>query len=144
MVNDVLFSDWLNEEMRREEWSQADLARAAGLGPATIYKMLNSKSKRPDPDSCLGIAKALKLAPETVFRAAKILPTEPEFPGLDDLRHSCPCPPDMVEFTPHRGGAREADWARLLSECWGFNLSRGFESHPPRLGRSTAQSDLLH
>ena len=86
MVNDVLFSDWLNEQMRREGWSQADLARAAGLGPATIYKMLNSKSKRPHPDSCLGIAKALKLAPETVFRAAKILPTEPEFPGLDDLK----------------------------------------------------------
>ena len=30
------------------------------------------------------------------------------------------------------GGAREADWARLLSECWGQNLSRGFESRPPR------------
>jgi hypothetical protein len=25
-----------------------------------------------------------------------------------------------------------ADWARLLSECWGLNLSRGFESRPPR------------
>lgn len=25
-----------------------------------------------------------------------------------------------------------ADWARLLSECWGLNLSRGFESLPPR------------
>jgi hypothetical protein len=31
-----------------------------------------------------------------------------------------------------RGGAREADWARLLSEYWGQNLSRGFESRPPR------------
>ena len=30
------------------------------------------------------------------------------------------------------GGAREADWARLLSECWGLNFSRGFESRPPR------------
>ena len=35
-----------------------------------------------------------------------------------------------------RGGAREADWARLLSECWGQNLSRGFESRPPRQRRS--------
>ena len=25
-----------------------------------------------------------------------------------------------------------ADWARLLSECRGLNLGRGFESRPPR------------
>ena len=30
------------------------------------------------------------------------------------------------------GGAREAEWARLLSECRGLNLGRGFESRPPR------------
>jgi hypothetical protein len=30
------------------------------------------------------------------------------------------------------GGARVADWARLLSECWDLKLSRGFESRPPR------------
>lgn len=86
MVNEISFSDWLNEQMRREQWSQADLARAAGIGPSTVYKMLNSKSKRPDPDSCLGIARALDMSPVTVFRAAKLLPAEPEFPELDDLK----------------------------------------------------------
>ena len=25
----------------------------------------------------------------------------------------------------YRGGAREADWARLLSECWGINSAAG-------------------
>ena len=30
------------------------------------------------------------------------------------------------------GGARVADWARLLSECGGLNLRRGFKSRPPR------------
>jgi hypothetical protein len=30
------------------------------------------------------------------------------------------------------GGAREADWGRLLSDCRGKNLDRGFESRPPR------------
>lgn len=86
MVNDISFSDWLNEQMRREKWSQADLARAAGIGPSTVYKMLNSKSKRPDPESCLGIARALDISPVTVFRAAKLLPADPEFPELDDLK----------------------------------------------------------
>jgi hypothetical protein len=33
------------------------------------------------------------------------------------------------------GGARVADWARLLSECWDLKLSRGFESRPPRQKR---------
>ena len=32
-----------------------------------------------------------------------------------------------------------ADWARLLSECWGLNLSRGFESLPPRQGKRVPQ-----
>ncbi len=32
-----------------------------------------------------------------------------------------------------RGGARVADWGRLLSGCRGKNLDRGFESRPPRL-----------
>ena len=38
---------------------------------------------------------------------------------------SCPGTPCMVEFTRTRGGAREADWARLLSECWGLNSAVG-------------------
>ena len=32
-----------------------------------------------------------------------------------------------------------ADWARLLSECWGLNLSRGFESRPPRLNQNASE-----
>jgi hypothetical protein len=36
-----------------------------------------------------------------------------------------------------------ADWARLLSECWGLNLSRGFESRPPRLTKSASLLDAL-
>jgi transcriptional regulator with XRE-family HTH domain len=84
MAKDVLFSEWLNEQMQREQLTQAQLARAAGIGATTVNKMLNSKSKRPSADSCLGIAKALKIRPETVFRAAKILPTEPEFKGMDE------------------------------------------------------------
>jgi hypothetical protein len=33
-----------------------------------------------------------------------------------------------------------ADWARLLSECWGLNLSRGFESRPPRQKKNASIS----
>lgn len=85
MVNDVLFSEWLNEQMRQRNWSQADLALAAGIGPSAVSKLLTSESKRPDPVSILGIAKAFDIAPEKVYRAAKLLPTYPEIPELEDL-----------------------------------------------------------
>jgi hypothetical protein len=38
------------------------------------------------------------------------------------------------------GGAREADWARLLSECRGLNLGRGFESRPPRQNKNASNT----
>jgi hypothetical protein len=38
----------------------------------------------------------------------------------------------MVKFSRLGGGARVADWGRLLSGCRGKNLDRGFESRPPR------------
>jgi hypothetical protein len=44
---------------------------------------------------------------------------------------SADCPPSINNQT--WGGARVADWARLLSECRDLNLGRGFESRPPRL-----------
>ena len=80
-----MFSEWLNEQMQREQWSQADLARMTGLAAATISKLLSSKSKRPNPDNCEKIAKALKISNQTVLRVAHWITTEPEFSGLDDL-----------------------------------------------------------
>ena len=32
-----------------------------------------------------------------------------------------------------------ADWARLLSECRGLNLGRGFESRPPRHKKNASE-----
>jgi len=84
MAKDVLFSEWLNEQMQGK-WSQADLARAAGLRPSTVNKMLNSKGKRPASESLCGIANALGISRITVFQAAKILLPDPEFPEQHDL-----------------------------------------------------------
>jgi hypothetical protein len=68
------------------ERSEADLATAAGLGPDTIYKLLNLKCQQPYPVSCLGISRTLRPVPETAFRVAKLIPTEPEFTELCDLK----------------------------------------------------------
>jgi transcriptional regulator with XRE-family HTH domain len=84
MAKDIQFSEWLYEQMQGK-WSQADLARAAGIRPSTINKILNSKTKRPDPESLCKIADALGISRITVFQAAKILLPEPEFPEKYDL-----------------------------------------------------------
>src|SRR5271157_6223186 len=49
--------------------------------------------------------------------------------GSNPTPSACPPPRGILG---RWGGARVADWARLLSECWDINLSRGFESRPPR------------
>jgi transcriptional regulator with XRE-family HTH domain len=87
MADDVLFSEWLIEQIQRKQIKQADLAKAAGLRPSTINKLLNSKTKRPSGESCVALANALGMSPISVFRAAKWLSAEPEFPERDDLIH---------------------------------------------------------
>ena len=85
MAKDVLFSEWLNELMQREQLTQANLARSSGLGAATISKLLSSKNKRPNPENCEKLAKALKLENTTVLRAAKWITGEPEYAEKDEL-----------------------------------------------------------
>lgn len=71
------FGDWLNKEIKRRKWRQADLARAANLDTAVISNLVNGK-RGPGEDTCTAIAKAFDLPPETVFRAAGLLPPAPE------------------------------------------------------------------
>jgi transcriptional regulator with XRE-family HTH domain len=75
---DTNFSDWLSTKMREREWSQSDLARAAGLTRQAISYYLSEKSKQPDEFALQRIAHALKLPPEQVYRAAGILPQKPD------------------------------------------------------------------
>ncbi len=75
-VVNKMFSDWLFFELQQRDMSQADLARASGITRGGISNLLN-QVRKPDPDTCIAIAKALKLAPETVFRAAGMLPPPP-------------------------------------------------------------------
>ena len=82
-----MFSDWLLEQLDQNGLTQAQLASATGLNPATLNKILNGKTKRPEPESCIKIAKALKVAQQTVYRAAGVLTDEPDYPEQDDLNY---------------------------------------------------------
>lgn len=68
-----LFSEWLVDELRKRGMTQADLARASGISRGGISNLIN-QVRNPDAETCLSISRALNLPPETVFRAAGLLP----------------------------------------------------------------------
>jgi len=67
------FSTWLTIEMDRLGWNNSELARRASVVPSTISMVIN-RQKQPGPDLCNGIARALGVPPERVFREAGLLP----------------------------------------------------------------------
>jgi len=72
-VNKSEFVCWLQAEMDRRGWNQADLARESGLSRGAVGNVLRQE-RDPGKDFLIGIAYALKLPPETVFRIAGLLP----------------------------------------------------------------------
>lgn len=74
MVN-IGFSYWLREEMQKRDWTQADLMRHSGMSNAQISRVLN-ESREPGNDFLRAVARAFKVSPEIVFRAAGALSTD--------------------------------------------------------------------
>ena len=74
------FTAWLKQELNLRGWDQAELAHRSRITPAQISRIL-SGARRPGPEACVGIARALGLPPEQVFRKAGLLPA---LPGPDD------------------------------------------------------------
>lgn len=69
------FSEWLNDQLIINNYSQSDLARASGLHRAIISNLINRKNMNPDIQTLTALATGLKLDPLTVLRAAGKLPT---------------------------------------------------------------------
>jgi transcriptional regulator with XRE-family HTH domain len=77
MIIHTNFPEWLQSELKKRQWSQADLAHAAGISRAVVNKLLNRKTY-PQPETLQAIARAFKIPVETVYRAAGLLPKETE------------------------------------------------------------------
>lgn len=71
------FPEWLNDVLREKDWSQSELARRAGVSRATISDVILGQEK-PGRKLCMGIASALNIPAEEVFRIAGLLPKKPE------------------------------------------------------------------
>lgn len=82
------FSEFLTEEMQRRGWTQADLAKAAGVNRQVISTYVNRQRQKPDIDVLIAISRALHIAPENVLRAAGLLPPASEnIAEKEDLLH---------------------------------------------------------
>lgn len=67
------FTEWLAGELKKRNWRQVDLVRAANLDSAVVSNLVNGK-RGPGEDTCRAIARAFGYPPEEVYRAAGLLP----------------------------------------------------------------------
>ena len=76
------FSEWMQNERQERDWSQADLARYAGISRAIVNKIENG-ANTPSPETITSIARALGVPLTLAFRKAGLLP--PELPNDAEL-----------------------------------------------------------
>jgi len=69
------FNEWLLQELKARDWTQADLARQAGVSRSAISDIMSSRRKI-GIDVANSLADALHIPADQVFRAAGILPAE--------------------------------------------------------------------
>jgi transcriptional regulator with XRE-family HTH domain len=67
------FADWLQTEMLQRGLKQADLAREAKINQPTLSRIL-TRERKPGPEVCTALAKALDIPPDVVFLRAGLLP----------------------------------------------------------------------
>ena len=82
---------WLIEETNARGWTNSELARRAGVRSSTISMMISGHNK-PGNDLCVGLARALHIPAEEIFRRAGLLPTLPapaDDPVLPELVSYC-------------------------------------------------------
>jgi len=65
--------DWLKSELKKRGWSSRELAGRAGLSSGSIAHVLRGE-RGAGFDVCSGIARALELPPEEIYRLAGLLP----------------------------------------------------------------------
>lgn len=70
----VSFSDWLVNELRVRNISQAELARKSGVSQPVISRVI-SNERNPSPDTLQKFAKGLRININEVYLAAGILPS---------------------------------------------------------------------
>ena len=85
------FGEWLKQQIEIKRISQKELSQKSGVTPAQISRIIGG-TRGVGPDALMGIARALKLPNETVFRAAGLLPAVDELDAMIE---------EIIETTRH-------------------------------------------
>jgi len=72
-MQEIAFSEWLNNQLSDRGWSQSEAARRSGMSASAIQQVANGITK-PGPRLCSGLARAFGLSIEEVYRLAGLLP----------------------------------------------------------------------
>ncbi len=108
-VNTDEFSKWLQNEIDKRGWSQADLAREAGLSRGAVGNVLRQE-RDPGKEFLIGISRALHIPPEEIFRIAGFLPeTRDEDPLAKEAAY-------LVGLLPEEQKQVVVDYIRFLLE----------------------------
>lgn len=78
MDNSSDFPDWLEQQLKKRDWSQADLANHAGINRQVISNYINRKRMNPDANVLKSIAKAFQMPIEEIYKAAGLLVNSPD------------------------------------------------------------------
>jgi transcriptional regulator with XRE-family HTH domain len=79
------FSEWLQSELDKRGWRQADLARRSGIHTGHLSKVL-SRERMPGVEFCNGVALAFGLPEIEVLQHAGLVSASPqETPGIKEL-----------------------------------------------------------
>lgn len=79
-----MFTDWLSDQMQKRFWTQAVLAREAGISKGSLSHLF-SGTRKPGASLLKAIARALSVPADEVFRAAGVIESNPvpeKLPGL--------------------------------------------------------------
>jgi transcriptional regulator with XRE-family HTH domain len=89
------FAQWLNEELQRRGWRQADLVRATGISRAGI-SLLTSGQIRPAPQTVMQLSRVFKVSPDFIMRKVGYLPPREEQgdPTLEEVNFKYAMLPD--------------------------------------------------
>lgn len=69
-------SDFLHTEIEQRGWSKSELARRANISDAQVGDVMN-ENRNPGLKTCTGLARALDVLPEKIFRLAGLFPPLP-------------------------------------------------------------------
>jgi len=72
MNNREEFSKWLEDELYHRRWTQAELVRKTGLSRGGVSLLVNAMT-RPNPETCIMIARAFNIPPDIPLKRAGYL-----------------------------------------------------------------------